>query len=56
MEAAFGTGTDPLPYILAAFGISVLLIAGYTFTVYKARGKIRRLISAMSEDQKSLNN
>ncbi len=55
MESAFGAGTDPLPYIIAAFGISVLLMAGYTFAVYKARGKIRRLISAMSEDQKNLN-
>ena len=56
MESAFGAGIDPLPYIVAAFGISVLLIAGYAVAVYMARGKIRRLISAMSEDQKSVNN
>lgn len=55
MESAFGAGTDPLPYIIAAYGISTLLVAGYALTVYKARAKIRRLISAMSEDRKNLN-
>jgi CcmD family protein len=55
MESAFGPGTDPLPYIAAAYGVSVLLIAGYTLTVFRARAKIRRLISAMSEDRKNLN-
>jgi len=56
MESMYGTGTDPIPYIIAAFGISVLLIAGYAIAIYMARGKIRRLISAMSEDHKGLNN
>lgn len=53
METAFGAGTDPLPYILAAFGISVLLVGGYIFAIYSARGKVRRLITAMSEDKKN---
>jgi hypothetical protein len=56
MQTDFGAGMDPVPYIIAAFGISVLLIGGYAFAVYMARGKIRRLISAMSEDQKNLRN
>lgn len=56
MQTAFGAGMDPLPYIIAAYGISVLLIGGYTFAVYMARGKIRRLISALSENQGNLNN
>jgi len=53
MESAYGPGMDPVPYIVAAFGISMLLMFGYTFAIYMARSKIRRLIHAMSDDQRA---
>lgn len=52
METPYGAGVDPVPYMVAAFGLGVFIIAGYTLTIYLTRAKIRRLLVAMTEDKR----
>jgi hypothetical protein len=51
METPYGAGVDPAPYMIAAFGLAVLLLGGYTMSIYFARAKIRRLMVALSSDK-----
>ena len=43
----FGTQTDPIPYIAAAYGIGIVLILGYALVQIKLRKKLRALDQAL---------
>jgi hypothetical protein len=51
METLYGAGVNPAPYMIAAFGLAILIMAGYVLAIFLARGKIRRLMSAMSDSK-----
>lgn len=51
MESAYGAGVDPVPFMIAAYGLAVLMMAGYAVAIYVTRAKIRRLMVALSSDK-----
>ena len=49
----YGAGTDPAPYILAAYALGFISIFGYTFWLYRNRVRVETFLAALKKDKKS---
>lgn len=47
MDAPFGGGTDPVPYIAAAYVIGAVLFVGFYLTLIAQRRRLRQLLAAV---------
>ncbi|MES2744705.1 MAG: hypothetical protein V4655_04720 [Bdellovibrionota bacterium] len=45
----YGTPTDPIPYIAAAYGIGIFILVFYSVWQIRTRKKLRALESAIHE-------
>lgn len=45
----YGTPTDPIPYISAAYGLGILILVGYSVWQLRLRKKLRALEQAIDE-------
>jgi CcmD family protein len=49
----YGEGTDPTPYIFAAYLIGFILIFGYTMWLVRERERLRAYLEALQKDKSS---
>lgn len=48
MEPLYGTGTDPVPYFLMAYGCGALGLLGFTFWALRDRMRLRQLLATLA--------
>ena len=46
----YGEGTDPTPYIFAAYALGFVLIFGYTTWLVRDRKKVMNYLEALKKD------
>lgn len=47
MESLYGAGTDPVPYMMLAYGLGTAALIGFTVWIVAGRMRLRRLLTAV---------
>lgn len=47
MESLYGPGTDPVPYMILAYGIGTAGLLGFATWIIAGRMRLRRLLTAV---------
>lgn len=53
MEPAYGAGTDPLPYLIAAYALGALAFLGFYVWCLYDRRRLRTLLAAVKLNRRS---
>lgn len=51
MEPLYGSGTDPVPYFLLAYGAGTLLLLGFAAWALRDRMRLRQLLATLASPQ-----